>query len=68
MCPGFGWDNFLSGSWYSAVFWIWDENEVNNILMFLLVASQSQICQLLRLAWAAGCTGSWEGTQPGRLT
>jgi len=40
ICPGIGWDrvNFLSGSWCSAVFWIWDENSVDNILMFLVVA------------------------------
>ena len=39
-CPGFGWDtvNFLPGSWCSAVVWIWDENNVNNVLMFSVVA------------------------------
>ena len=38
--PGFGWDrvNFLCGSWCSAVFWIWDENNIDNILMFSVVA------------------------------
>ena len=35
-CPGFGWDrvNFLLTSWYSAVFWIECENNVDNRLMF----------------------------------
>ena len=35
-CPGFGWDkvNSLPSSWYSAVFWIKDENNVDNTLMF----------------------------------
>ena len=35
-CPGFGWDrvNFLLSSWYSAVFWIQCENNVDNTLMF----------------------------------
>jgi len=56
--------NFLSGSWCSAVFWIWDENNVDNILMFWVAARQSRTFQLLLLAWPARCTGSWEGTQP----
>ena len=32
-CPGFGWDrvNFLSSSWYSVMFWIQYEKNVNNI-------------------------------------
>ena len=35
-CPGFGWDrvNSLLSSWYSAVFWIYCENNVDNTLMF----------------------------------
>jgi len=53
-CPGFGWDrvNSLSGSWCSAVFWVWDENSVDNILMFLAVARQSRTFQLLMLPGA----------------
>ena len=33
---GFGWDrvNFLHSSWYGAVFWICDENGVDNSGMF----------------------------------
>jgi len=50
------------------VFWIWDENNVDNMLMFLVVARQSRIFQLLTLAWPATCTGSWKGTQLGQLT
>jgi len=38
------------------------------VLMFLFVASQSGTFQLLTLAWAARCMGSWEGTRPGQLT
>ena len=35
-CPGFGWDrvNSLLSSWYSAGFWIYCENDVDNTLMF----------------------------------
>ena len=35
-CPSFGWDrvNSLLSSWYSAVFWIYCENNVDNTLMF----------------------------------
>ena len=38
--PGFGWDrvNFLPDNRCSAVFWIWDEDNANNILMFSAVA------------------------------
>jgi len=39
--PGFGWDrvNFLPGSWWSAVFRIWAENNVDdNTLIVLVVA------------------------------
>jgi len=38
-CPGFCWDivNFLAGSCCSAVFWIWDENNVDKIPMLLVV-------------------------------
>ena len=45
LCPGFGWGrvNFLPGSWGNAVFWIWDDNSVDNILMLLAVARQSRI-------------------------
>ena len=49
------------------MFWIWDENNVDNILV-LLVAKQSRIFQLLLLAWPDRCIGSWEGTQLGQLT
>jgi len=45
------------------VFWIWDENNVGNIPMLLVVARQSRTFQLLMLAWAARCTGNREGTQ-----
>jgi len=69
-CPVFGWDrvNFLSGSWCNAVVWIWDENNVDNILMFSVVARRSRIFQLVTLAWPARSMGSWEGTQLGQLT
>jgi len=50
------------------VFWIWDENNVDNILMVLVIARQSSTFQLLMLAWASRCMGSWEGTQLGQLT
>jgi len=50
------------------VFWIWDENNVDNILIFQVFARQSGTFQLLRLAWAARCRASWEGTKPGQLT
>lgn len=38
-CPGFGWDriNFLPGSWYGAVVWIQDKNNVGNTLRVLLL-------------------------------
>ena len=41
-CPGFGWDrvNFLPSSWYSTAFWIQYENNVDNTLMFSVVAKQ----------------------------
>ena len=69
-CPSFSWDrvNFLPGSWCHAVFWIWDENSVDNTLVFLVVAEQSRIFQLRMLAWPAGCMGSWERLQLGQLT
>jgi len=53
-CPGFGWDrvSFLSGMWCSAVVWIWDENNVENILIFLVVGRQSRTFQLLMLPGA----------------
>ena len=43
VCPGFGWDrvNFFLSSWYSAVFWISCENNVDNTLMFWLLLSQA---------------------------
>ena len=39
-CPGFSWDrvNFLSSSWYSIMFWIQYEKNVDNTLMFSVVA------------------------------
>jgi len=60
---GFSWErvHFLSGSWGSAVFRIWDENDADNILMFLIVAGHSRTFQPLTLAWAARCMGSWGG-------
>jgi len=69
-CSGFSWDrvNFLCGSWCSAVFWIWGENNIDNILMFLVVARQSRFFQLFTLAWAARCMESGTGTQLGHLT
>lgn len=41
--PGFGWNrvNFLSSSWYKAVFWIQDENNVDNTLMFQFLLSSA---------------------------
>lgn len=35
VCPGFDWNtlNFLTISWYSATFCIWDENNVDNAMM-----------------------------------
>ena len=40
ICPGFSWDrvNFLSSSWYSVVFWVQYEKNVDNTLMFSVVA------------------------------
>jgi len=49
-------------------FLIWDENNVDNILMFSVVARLSRILQLLALAWPASYRGSWEGAEPGQLT
>jgi len=45
------------------VFWIWDENNVDNMLMFLVVARQSKAFQLLILpgAWEAGRGHSQDG-------
>ena len=65
--PGFCWDrvNFLSGSWCSAVFWIWEENNVANILMFSVVARQSRIFQLLTQAWPARLHGKLGGDTAG---
>ena len=41
-CPAFGWDrvNCLPSSWYSAVFWVQYENNVDNTLVFSVVAKQ----------------------------
>jgi len=47
------------------VFLIWDENNVDNILMLLAVARQVMDFSASR---AAECMGSWEGTQLGQLT
>ena len=44
--------NFLPGSWCSVVFWIWDEHNVGNILMFSVLAEQSRTFQLLMLPGA----------------
>lgn len=51
LCPGFSCRrvNFLPGSHYSAVFWIWAENNVSNMLMF----------QLCRAAHAAQLARGW---------
>lgn len=42
-CPGFGGDRVrvLYGVWYSAVFWIQDENTVDNALMFQQLQSSA---------------------------
>ena len=39
-CPGFGWDrgNCLPGSWYSVMSWIQYEKNVDNTVMFSVVA------------------------------
>ena len=76
VCPGFGWDrvNFLSSSWYSVMFWVQYEKNVDNTLMFSLLLSsvytESRIFQLLVPSQQEGWRGtrSWEGTQPGQLT
>ena len=54
LCPGFVWDrvNFFSGSWCTVAFWIWDENNVDNIVMFSVAARQSRTLQLLMLPGA----------------
>ena len=76
-CAGFGWGrvNFLHSSWYGAMFWICDENSVDNTGMFSLLLSsaytESRPFLLLkpphqRVGW--GCTRGREGTQPGQLT
>jgi len=46
---------------------IWDENNVDTILMVLVIDRQSRIFQLLIQAWPAVYMGSWEGTQLGQL-
>jgi len=67
-CPGFSWRrvHFLLSSWSSAVFWIQDETDVDNILMFQLLLSsayaKSGPCQLLlrpcqRGGWGAQAAG-----------
>lgn len=35
-CPSFGWDrvNFPPTKWYSAVFWILDDNNVDDSLIY----------------------------------
>jgi len=50
------------------VFWVWNGNDVGNILMFLVVARKSRTLQLLMLAWPVRCTGSWERIQLRQLT
>lgn len=51
--PAFGWDGvtFLPSSWYRAVFWIYDENNDDNTLMFEMLQSraytQQRTCQQL---------------------
>ena len=39
-CPGFSWDRVscLPSSWYGAMFWISYEKNVDNTLMFSVVA------------------------------
>ena len=41
-CPGVGWDrvNCLSSSWYSAMFWVQYEKNVEKTLMISVVAKQ----------------------------
>ena len=40
-CPGFGWDrvNFLPKSWYSVMFWIQYEKNVDTHIGFQLLLS-----------------------------
>jgi len=45
---------------------VWHENNVDNILIFLVVARWSRTFQLPTLA--SQVQGSWEGTRPGQLT
>jgi len=54
--PGFGWDSIgvPPGSWCSAVFWICNENNVGNILMFSVIAKKSRSFQLLMLPGGRG--------------
>jgi len=54
-CPGFGQNNFLVAG--AELLWIWDENNVNNILIFLVVARQSRIFS---------CPGLPGAQEPGR--
>ena len=67
---GFGWEgvNFLHRHSYGAMFWISEDNTVDNTFMFRLLLSSSYTvsrpslfltlpCQ--RVGW--GCTRSWEG-------
>ena len=64
VCPGFSWDgvNFILSSWSSAVFWIWCENNVDNILMVLVVAGN--VYTKSRTFWFLGpCQQEgWRGT------
>lgn len=70
--PGFVWDrvNFLLSVWYSAVFWIWDENNVDNARVFWLLSraySASQGLSSAPCCATEGCTRSCEGAEPGQL-
>lgn len=73
-CTIFGLDSvkFLYRSFYDAMFWICDENSVDNTEMYWLFLSS--VCTMLRLflllrPWVGkGCTRDWERTQPGQLT
>jgi len=43
------------------VFLIQGENNIDNILTFLVVARHSRTFQILPMAWPTTCKGSWEG-------
>jgi len=66
---------FFHNSLYGTIFWIGDENSIDNAEMFssLLSSAYTESRPLLLLTlphrqagW--GCTRTWEGTEPGQLT